>query len=86
MEGKSGRGRPRQKLMDWMEGEYWELKKKHNIEKSGVVGHFEPAGREAAELKTMLCNPTRLYIATDMDIIIRNIKLNFRMQCYDKLS
>jgi len=29
MEGKRGRGRPRQKLMDWMmEDRYWKLKEK----------------------------------------------------------
>jgi len=36
MEGK--RGRPRQKLKDWMmEDGYGQLKERHNIEKSGVV-------------------------------------------------
>jgi len=42
MKGKRGRGRSRQKLMDWMkEDGYWNLKERHNIEKSGVVGHLE---------------------------------------------
>jgi len=33
------RGRPRQKLMDWMM-DAGNLRKRHNIEKSGVVGHL----------------------------------------------
>ena len=43
MEGMTGRGR----LMDWMmEDEYGKHKKRHNIEKSGVVGHLNlPGGR-----------------------------------------
>jgi len=41
MEGKRGRGRPRQKLMNWMmEDEYEKLKKRQKIEKSGVVEHL----------------------------------------------
>jgi len=50
MEGKRGRGRPRQKLMDWMIEEGY--RKRHNTEKSGVVGHLDlPGGPEAADLK-----------------------------------
>ena len=47
MEGKRGRGRPRQKLMDcMMEDGYGNTRKRHNIEKSGVVGHLNlPGGR-----------------------------------------
>jgi len=47
MEEKRGRGRARQKLMDWtMEDRYEKLKKKHNIDESGVVGHLDlPGGR-----------------------------------------
>jgi len=41
MEGKRGRGRPRQKLMNWMmEDGYKNSRKMHNIEKSGVAGHL----------------------------------------------
>jgi len=47
MEGKRGRGRPRQKLMDWMmEDRYENSRKGHSIEKSGVVGNLDvPGGR-----------------------------------------
>jgi len=39
-EGWRGRGRPRQKLIDWMM-DTGNSRKRHNIEKSGVVGHLD---------------------------------------------
>jgi len=47
MEGKRGRGRPRQKLMNWMmEDGYGKLKESHNTDMSGFVGHLDlPGGR-----------------------------------------
>ena len=56
MEGQ--RGRPRQRLVDWMmENEYWKLKEIHNIEKSGVVGYLDlPGGRPPKEEKNMKMN------------------------------
>ena len=48
MEGK--RGRPRQKLMDWMmEDRYGNSRKWHNIETSEVVGHFDLLGDRLPE-------------------------------------
>ena len=51
MEGKRGRGMPRQKLMNWMmEDGYWKLKERYNIKKSGVIGHLDlPGGRSPKE-------------------------------------
>jgi len=43
MEGKRGRGRPRQQLMDWMT-DMGNSRKRHNIEKSGVIGHLDLPG------------------------------------------
>ena len=45
MEGKRGRGRPRQKLMDWMmEDGYGNSRKRQDIEKNGVVRHLDLLG------------------------------------------
>jgi len=42
MEGKRGRGRSRQKLMDWIRRtDTGNSRKRHNIEKSGVVRHLD---------------------------------------------
>ena len=51
MEGKRGRGRPRQKLLDWtMSRDTANLKKKLNIEKHGAIGSLDlPEGRELKE-------------------------------------
>src|SRR6218665_1264620 len=49
MEDKRGRGRPRQKLLDWMMSDGY-LKKKLNIEKHGAIGGLDlPEGRELKE-------------------------------------
>jgi len=49
MGSKRGRGRPRQKLLDWMMSDgYSKLKKKLNIEKYGAIGGLDmplPKGR-----------------------------------------
>ncbi len=44
---KRGIGRPRKKLMDWMMEDgygHGNSRKRHNIEKSGVVGHLDLPG------------------------------------------
>jgi len=47
MEGKRGRGRPRQKLMDWMmENEYEKLNEKAQHREEWSRWTFEPAGRQ----------------------------------------
>jgi len=55
MEWKRGRGIPRQKFMDWMmeDTDTENSRKRHNIEKSGVVGHFDlPGDRRTEENKS----------------------------------
>src|SRR6218665_1058639 len=47
MEGTRGRGRPRQKLMDWMmEDSYWKLKEKAQHPEEWCRWTFGPAGRQ----------------------------------------
>ena len=47
MEGKRGRGRPTQKLMDWMmEDGYWKLKEKTQHREEWSRWIFGPAGRQ----------------------------------------
>jgi len=47
MEGKRGRGRPRQKLMNWItEDGYWKLKEKAQHREEWSRWTFGPAGRQ----------------------------------------
>jgi len=47
MEGKRGRGRPRQKLMGWiMEDGYWKLKEKAHHQEEWSRCTFGPARRQ----------------------------------------
>jgi len=47
MEGARGRGRPRQKIMDWMiEDEYGKLKEKAQHREEWSRSIFGPAGRQ----------------------------------------
>ena len=46
MEGKRGRGRPRQKLMDWMmEDGYWTIKERAQHQGEWSRWTFGPAGK-----------------------------------------
>ena len=54
MEGKKGRGRPRQKLLDWMDTA--NLRKKLNIKKRGAIEGLDlPESRELEEEEDSAC-------------------------------
>src|SRR6218665_1814336 len=81
MEGKRGRGRPRQKFMDWMmEGGYWKLKEKAQHREEWSRWTFGPENTCGIFYCRAVCNVFKIYSLGQKSNLIERLTCHVRLQ------